>query len=151
MDPRHYNRMLIRLYRLPLLFGLAALTLLAVGMSLLSTLRALPAPDTLFLLLFATVAGLCFAALGTALSLSLVLLAWRLGRLIDCANCRGLLVRRRDALGAHQHCLACQTRFCLLDQRPAWMARLEPVLAPLPLTVGPESLAPPPAELDRLS
>ncbi|MCW3481945.1 hypothetical protein OL229_20680 [Neisseriaceae bacterium JH1-16] len=121
MDQQQYNRMLSRLYRLPIVLGVAALVLLCIVMAISGILRDLPAPDTLFLLLFLAVALLSFSALGTALSMSVVLAAWAMGRLLDCANCQGLLVRQRrhDSLGRHRRCLACNARFCSLSDKPA--------------------------------
>jgi hypothetical protein len=119
MDQQQCNRMLARLYRLPIVLGMAALVLLCAGLLIDGALRSLPAPDTLFLLIFLLVALLSFAALGMALPLSVVLIAWAMGRLGNCANCHGLLIRHRhhDTLGVHRRCLACNARFCSLSDK----------------------------------
>ncbi|MDN0084055.1 hypothetical protein QU487_15050 [Crenobacter sp. SG2305] len=120
MDQQQFNRMLVRLYRLPIVLGVAALLLLCAWLLVSDTIRSIPAPDTLLLAVFLTIAVLSFAALGMALTLTAVLAAWAMGGLARCANCRGLLIRHRyhGSIGSHRSCLACNARFCSLTDRP---------------------------------
>jgi len=120
MDQQQFNRMLVRLYRLPIVLGVAALLLLCAWLLISDSLHSIPAADTLLLVVFLTIAVLSFASLGMALSLSVVLIAWAMGRLASCANCHGLLIRHRrhNQLGSHRRCLACNASFCSLSDKP---------------------------------